>query len=38
MFTQRAHGDAQKEMFRHVLKVVKQHGGLKELETNIGRK
>ena len=38
MFTQKAHGQAQKDMFRHVLKVVKQHDGLKELETNISRK
>ncbi|MFX3673460.1 MAG: AAA domain-containing protein [Paenisporosarcina sp.] len=34
MFTQRAHGESQKEMFRHVLKVVKQHEGLKQLETS----
>ena len=38
MFTQKAHGEAQKDMFRHVLKVVKQHDGLKELEKTIGRK
>jgi len=38
MFTQRAHGESQKEMFRHVLNVVKQHEGLKQLETSVGRK
>lgn len=38
MFTKRAQGESQKEMFRHVLKVVKQHEGLKQLETSVGRK
>lgn len=38
MFTQRAHGESQKEMFRHVLNVVKQHEGLKQLEISAGRK
>jgi len=38
MFTKRAQGESQKEMFRHVLKVVKQHDGLKQLETSVGRK
>ncbi len=38
MFTKRAQGESQKEMFRHVLKVVKQHEGLKQLESSVGRK
>lgn len=38
MFTQKAHGESQKVMFQHVLKVVKQHEGLKELETSVGRR
>ncbi|MDX1806040.1 MAG: AAA domain-containing protein [Paenisporosarcina sp.] len=38
MFTQKAHGESQKAMFQHVLKVVQQHEGLKELETSVGRK
>nr|WP_026045651.1 AAA domain-containing protein [Paenisporosarcina sp. TG-14] len=38
MFTQKAHGESQKAMFQHVLKVVKQHEGLKQLETSVGRK
>ncbi|WP_192811915.1 AAA domain-containing protein [Paenisporosarcina sp. TG20] len=38
MFTKKAHGESQKEMFRHVLNVVKQHEGLKQLETSVGRK
>lgn len=38
MFTQKAHGESQKAMFHHVLKVVKQHEGLKELETSVSRR
>ena len=38
MFTQKAHGESQKVMFQHVLKVVKQHEGLKELETSVARR
>jgi superfamily I DNA and/or RNA helicase len=38
MFTQKAHGESQKAMFQHVLKVVKQHDGLKELETSVSRR
>lgn len=38
MFTERAQGESQKEMFQHVLSVVLRHGGLKELETSLGRK
>jgi hypothetical protein len=38
MFTQKAHGESQKVMFQHVLKVVKQHEGLKELEPSVGRR
>lgn len=33
MFTRKTKGESQKEMFGHVLNVVKKHGGLKELET-----
>lgn len=38
MFTKKAHGEAQKAMFKHVLKVVDKYHGLKQLETNTGRK
>jgi superfamily I DNA and/or RNA helicase len=38
MFTEKAHGESQKDMFQHVLNVVLRHGGLKELETSVGRK
>ncbi|MGB2992897.1 MAG: AAA domain-containing protein, partial [Paenisporosarcina sp.] len=38
MFTQKAHGEAQKAMFQHVLNVVKEHEGLKELETSVSRR
>ncbi|MBW9235346.1 C-terminal helicase domain-containing protein, partial [Leptospira santarosai] len=38
MFTKKAHGEAQKVMFQHVLKVVEKYEGLKQLETNAGRK
>ncbi|MGE6486959.1 AAA domain-containing protein [Paenisporosarcina sp. NPDC076898] len=38
MFTKKAHGESQKAMFQHVLKVVDKYEGLKQLETNTGRK
>lgn len=38
MFTKKAHGESQKIMFRHVLNVVEKYEGLKQLETNAGRK
>ena len=38
MFTRKAHGEAQKAMFQHVLNVVKEHEGLKELETSVSRR
>ena len=38
MFTKKAHGESQKVMFQHVLNVVEKYEGLKQLETNAGRK
>lgn len=38
MFTKKAHGESQKIMFQHVLNVVEKYEGLKQLETNAGRK